>query len=254
VQFRLITYNIHKGIGGVDRRYDLDRVAQVISACKADIVFLQEVDDNAGRTNHHRQVDMLASTLQFPHTAFQLNVSKKEGGYGNAILSRYPLSDAHDIDLTIPLKKKRRALVAQCQVENHPVTLCNVHLGLWSIERRIQLKKLIQSGRLPAGDTSRAVVAGDFNDVYGRLGNKTLKPHGYATKGRTRTFPAWMPMMPLDRIYCHGLKIESITKFNTGAAKHASDHLPLLGTISLDAEVNDAEVNDAEVNASAENG
>ena len=39
---RLMTYNIHKGIGGVDRRYDLQRIIDVIRHYDPDIVFLQE--------------------------------------------------------------------------------------------------------------------------------------------------------------------------------------------------------------------
>ncbi len=236
MQFRLLTYNIHKGIGGVDRRYDLDRVASVIADCNPDVVFLQEVDENVARSDHHNQVEILSEQLALPHTAFQVNVSVKEGGYGNAILCRHPLTAPRDLDLTIPLKKNRKALIADCQIEGFQITLCNVHLGLWSIERRMQLKKLIDSGEV---ETPRSVIAGDFNDVYGRLGNKTLRPHGFETSGRTRTFPAWLPMMPLDRIYCRGMSLHALEKYNQGEAKKASDHLPLVADIRLDKDAGD---------------
>ena len=34
---RLLSYNIHKGIGGRDRRYNLERICQVIEALKPDL-------------------------------------------------------------------------------------------------------------------------------------------------------------------------------------------------------------------------
>src|SRR5206468_2107075 len=41
---RLLTYNIHKGVGGSDRRYRLERAVAVIAAEEPDLVCLQEVD------------------------------------------------------------------------------------------------------------------------------------------------------------------------------------------------------------------
>jgi hypothetical protein len=56
---RLMTYNIHKGIGGRDRRYDLRRVIDVIEAENPDIICLQEVDHNVHRSRYHDQARML---------------------------------------------------------------------------------------------------------------------------------------------------------------------------------------------------
>src|SRR5690348_5871547 len=57
---RLLSYNIHKGIGGRDRRYDLERVWQVIREEDPDLICLQEVTQNARRTHHHDQPLVLA--------------------------------------------------------------------------------------------------------------------------------------------------------------------------------------------------
>ena len=43
-----MTYNIHRAIG-LDRRFRLDRVAQIVSHHDPDIVLLQEVDIGAPR-------------------------------------------------------------------------------------------------------------------------------------------------------------------------------------------------------------
>ena len=39
MQFRIITYNIHKGIGGVDRRYRPERIITTLHRYNADIIF-----------------------------------------------------------------------------------------------------------------------------------------------------------------------------------------------------------------------
>ncbi len=110
MQFRLITYNIHKGIGGVDRRYSPERVAETLRYYHPDILFLQEVDHGVPRSRGHRQVDWFGDALDMPHRAFQANVKLRQGQYGNAILSRFPLSQVEHIELTVPFKKRQRTL------------------------------------------------------------------------------------------------------------------------------------------------
>ncbi|PTX59986.1 hypothetical protein C8P63_110131 [Melghirimyces profundicolus] len=43
VKVRVMTYNIHAGIGS-DGKYDLSRIAKVIEESNADVIGLQEVD------------------------------------------------------------------------------------------------------------------------------------------------------------------------------------------------------------------
>src|SRR3989337_7963 len=110
---RRLTYNIHKGIGGLDRRYDLARIAETIRHYQPDVALLQEVDDGARRSRHDRQVDLLAEAIALPHRAFQRNVRLRTvGHYGNAVLSRFPLVEPEDLDLTIRFKKRRGALIS----------------------------------------------------------------------------------------------------------------------------------------------
>jgi endonuclease/exonuclease/phosphatase family metal-dependent hydrolase len=235
MQFRLVTYNIHKGIGGVDRQYQPQRVIEAIQHCAPDVVFLQEVDDRVPRSGDDRQVDVLADGLQLPHRAFQPNVKLKKGRYGNAILSRFPLSDVHHIDLTVPPKKRRRALVAHCRVrdDDHSRTLVlfNVHLGLAGFERTIQLRRLLSCSVLQRThhDTG-VIVAGDCNDIWGTLGRRVMEPAGFRPAcGKHKTFPAVMPVRSLDRVYCRGsLEAEHSFASRTVIARQASDHLPLV--------------------------
>lgn len=236
MRFRVLSYNIHKGIGGLDRRYDLARIIETIRHYQPDVALLQEVDDGAKRSNHHCQVDLLAAAVELPHQAYQRNVRlRKAGHYGNAILSRWPLLDAVDVDLTIPLKKRRCAQVCRIEAALHgklrTIGLANVHLGLAGFERQIQLRRLLR-GELFSTQAAEMpfVIGGDFNDVWENLGKKVMEPAGFElASGQVKTFPAAAPMRRLDRIFCRG-PIESISAFagHTGLARRASDHLPLI--------------------------
>ena len=240
MRLRLVTYNIHKGIGGVDRRYRPERIIETVRHCEPDLVFLQEVAEGSPRSHHHRQVDLLGDALNMPHRVYQPNVWLKEGRYGNAILSRHPLSDVQDLDLTIPLKKRRRALIAHCRVhsQHHVRTLLlfNVHLGLAGFERTIQLRRLLASEWLQhARHATGVIVAGDYNDVWGTLGRRVLEPAGFKPACfRRKTFPAVLPMRSLDRVYYRGdLDVHHSYASRTQVARRASDHLPLVVDFQL---------------------
>ena len=58
---RILTFNIHKGIGGLDRRYEIDRVIDLLSSFDADLLLLQEVDHGARRSGYHNQAELIAN-------------------------------------------------------------------------------------------------------------------------------------------------------------------------------------------------
>lgn len=240
MRFRLATYNIHKGIGGLDRRYQPERIVETLAHYEPDVVLLQEVDEGVPRTNHHRQVDLFGEALGLKHRAFQQNVKVKHGHYGNAILSRFPLSDVHDIDLSVRWKKRRRALVAHCHLhtEDHARKLLvyNMHLGLAGFERTIQLRKILDHETLARTHQRTAIIAaGDFNDVWGTLGRRLLEPAGFqSAAGKIKTFPAFRPLRPLDRIYFRGdLNWLGSHAARTPVAHRASDHLPIIAEFEM---------------------
>jgi endonuclease/exonuclease/phosphatase family metal-dependent hydrolase len=242
-RLRVVTYNIHKGIGGVDRRYRLERIVEVLSHCAADVVLLQEVDDGVPRSRRDCQFELLAEALELKHFAYQANVKLRHGRYGNAILSRFPLYDTRDLEMTVLLKKRRRALVAHCRlpIGEHvrSVLLFNFHLGLAGYERTIQLRRFLASEILLHAHRDTPVVAGgDFNDVWGTLGRRLLEPAGFASVSRdTKTFPAFYPMRPLDRLYYRGsLTLDHSFASRTQVAQQASDHLPLVAEFFVSAE------------------
>ena len=233
--FRILSYNIHKGIGGVDRRYDLQRIVEVIRYYAPDAALLQEVDDGVPRSRGDCQVRLLAEATALPHFTFQRNVTLRRGHYGNAILCRHALHETSDVDLTIRFKKRRRAIVTRCHValdaHTRTLALINVHLGLAGVERRMQLRRLMDADPLThIRHSTPCVLGGDFNDVWGSLGRGPLQTAGFQPAEKTvKTFPAAVPLRPLDRVFYRGdLQVAGAFAGRIAVARQASDHLPLI--------------------------
>src|ERR671939_18988 len=79
---KVMTYNIHVGVG-MDKKLDLQRIADVIRQEKPDLVGLQEVDRNVKRTEGKDEIAELAAMTQMQF-AFAPNLDYKGGKYGVA--------------------------------------------------------------------------------------------------------------------------------------------------------------------------
>ena len=242
MKLKFLSYNIHKCIGGVDRRYQPDRIVEVIQRQDVDVVMLQEVDAGVTRSNRDQQAEVLAEKLGMKYFSWFPNVDVRGGGqYGNAILSRYPLIETSNIDLSIRFKKKRSVLHGVLRVRHDDVDrtlhVFNMHLGLAGFERRIQLQKFLASHPFShLHHDTPVIVGGDLNDVYGGLG-ELLAPSGFRgiTK-RPLTFPAWGPVRALDAIFVRGaVDFMKLTRCDSELARRASDHRPLVAEVRLHA-------------------
>lgn len=243
MKLRVLSYNIHKCIGGVDRKYDPSRISEVVGKLEPDIVMLQEVDAGVKRSNGDRQAELLAERLGLKYHTWFPNVEIKGGGsYGNAVLSRYPIIESANIDLTTKWKKKRSVLHGVVRVRHddldRTVHVYNMHLGLAGYERKLQIDKFLASHPFQQlhHDTP-VVVGGDLNDVYGGLG-ELLAPAGFrGTEKRPRTFPAWGPLRALDAIFVRGeLDYLGLERCDSQLARRASDHRPLVAEVRLRAQ------------------
>lgn len=248
MKLRLITYNIHRAIG-LDRRYQPERIIKVLADHDADIVLLQEVDDGAPRSKEHDMAKDIAQALGYPYYASGHNVSLRKGRYGNATLSRYPITRERNIDLTTGKRKRRGCQHTTIEIFNginttHQLEVFNLHLGLSPLERQRQSGILMRTKEFADVDQrSACIVGGDFNDWLSRL--RALYVEGMSlhcatdkeTQTRTKpikTYPSFAPRGGLDRIYYRGnLRCESAFPCRHKIAKIASDHLPVIVDFEL---------------------
>ena len=230
---RLLSYNIHKGIGGRDRRYRIERIIDVIEEENPDLVCLQEVDRDVRRSRFHHQPKLLAESLNAVDSLYQMNVHLKNGGYGNLILSRWNFTTHHQISLRFNSKKPRGAQIVVVDSPEGPFQLVNWHLGLSERERHWQVNHLMKHHLFRESSHLPTAIVGDTNDWRNTLAKRAFAPHDFrqvtAPISRFRSFPAYLPVGSLDKVYCRGeFTIKHARVVRSRQTKSASDHLPLV--------------------------
>ncbi len=243
MRLRLLTYNIHKGVG-TDGVLDLARIADVVRHYDADVVALQEVTWYEPWRGRVSQAVELAGALLPPYAAVGLNCRRHFGIYGNATFSRHPIVSHANVDLTVPMKRARAALHTCVAADGAaPLHVFNVHLGLARYERRLQVERLADEIDEVAPAPSPVVVLGDTNDWRDRLFPGVLAARGFRRATAPRrgpapgTFPSWYPVGDIDRVFVRGaLSLVRSFPSRLALARVASDHLPVVTDVELAAE------------------
>lgn len=238
---RFLTYNIHKGIGS-DRKFNLDRILEILKDSKADVICLQEVDKDVPRSKHIHIAKQLGTQLGF-YYRFEENVILKNGSYGNATLSRYPIVSSENLDLTWKIKKKRGVLITKIELEpSRTMMVYNCHLGLAAFERTWQVHKFLTSQIHKSHKSSPIVILGDTNDGRHKL-EPLMEIAGFTDSCTTRrkrrnfTFPAYAPVVRIDKIFYNDKWISHHHKvLHSQLSKTASDHSPVTVDLELIAE------------------
>ncbi|MFM8951773.1 MAG: endonuclease/exonuclease/phosphatase family protein [Planctomycetaceae bacterium] len=229
---RLMSWNIHKGIGGRDRRYSLARIIDCIEAENPDLICLQEVDRHVRRSRYDDQPRLLSRSLHC-HAVFQSTVAVGDGSYGNLVLSRWPITSRHRITLRRRTRKPRGAQLLVVDSPEGRLHLVHTHLGLAEQERHWQVQRLLGHMLFRSAEPHPTLVVGDFNDWRDTLASGLLRLEGFrqvtSPTSRFRTFPAWLAIGSLDKAFVRGgIDVRHARVVRTSLAKVASDHLPLV--------------------------
>ena len=229
---RLLSWNIHKGIGGRDRRYALHRIIDCIEAENPDLICLQEVDRLVRRSRFDDQPRLLARYFRC-HSVFQSNVHVGDGAYGNLLLSRWPVESRHRISLRQGGRKPRGAQLVLIDSPEGLVHIVHLHLGLAERERHWQIDRLLGHMLFRSGAELPTLIVGDFNDWRNTLAGGALAAGGFrhvtSPAGHFRSFPAWLAMGSLDKAFVRGeVDVRHARMVRTTVARTASDHLPLV--------------------------
>jgi endonuclease/exonuclease/phosphatase family metal-dependent hydrolase len=238
MRLRILTYNVHK-CRGLDGRTSVARIADVLREADADVMALQEVMDH--------QAASLSADLGRPYCIGE-NRKFRGYGYGNVVISRFPVIAMRNYDLSVRGREERGCLRVDLNADGSVLHLFNVHLGTAPIERRHQGRKLIAPELLAdAAIEWPRIVLGDFNEWTTGLATKLLRSHMQSADVRThlrfsKTYPGVLPFLHLDHIYYDpALRLEKLSLCRTRKALIASDHLPLMGEFTWAGEVKRAQ-------------
>jgi endonuclease/exonuclease/phosphatase family metal-dependent hydrolase len=231
---RVVTYNIHTCVG-VDRRYDPSRIGAVLREIDADIACLQEVDARRRIDRHPDQWAYLGQATGC-RVVTGAGIGANGGRFGNAILTRFPVLAARAIDLTVAGYEPRSAIDADILIGEHVLRVVATHFGLHATERRLQASRLMTALGEPAAPNRReahaVLLMGDLNEWRGRSGAIRSLDRRLGPSAAARTFPSWMPVLALDRIYTNGpAVVRDVSVYRSPLARIASDHLPLVGSL-----------------------
>lgn len=236
---RVATYNIHKGVRGLAmaKRLEIHALKLGVQSFAADLVCLQEV-----RSHHLGDARRFAQPmLGWPgpqaeylapegyHVAYRSNAVTPGGEHGNALLSRWPLHDVRQHDVSDHRFEQRGLLHVELQWAGAALHVVVVHLGLFHGSRLRQVQRLGAYLSDTIGPKDRVLVAGDFNDWREQL-DQPLNGLGLArTPDKPhRTFPARAPLFALDRLYTRGLQAVHAHVPRGAPWVRMSDHLPLV--------------------------
>ncbi len=241
LSFRVTTYNIHK-CRGLDRRVRPKRIAEVLREIDADVIALQEVVGMDQAAREHNQVQAIAEDLGMD---FRIGENRRLRGaaYGNAVLSRLPIVEDRNHDLTWRRNEPRGCLEVKIQTardEQSTLHIFNVHLGTGFFERRYQAHRLFEA---IAGDDTNSfprIVLGDFNEWTRGVTTRLMSFHLHSAEpeqrlGRARTYPGVFPLLHLDHVYYNSfLRLKQVAVHRSRLALAASDHLPIVADFTLD--------------------
>jgi endonuclease/exonuclease/phosphatase family metal-dependent hydrolase len=236
-KLRVATYNVH-ACYGMDRQRSETRIAEVIAELNVDLVGLQELDLSRPRSGGVDQAGLIAEKLGW-HRYFHPAMQTGDEHYGNAILSRYPLTLRRACALpgagTFYCRESRVAISMDVETPLGAVHIINTHFGLGRSERLLQAQ-LLNEEWLAAGSTETPLILlGDFNSLPGSRTHRALGQHLrdvrklVAPVRAFRTFPTSFPAFAVDHIFVNNaLHPLALDVHRSPRARVASDHYPLV--------------------------
>lgn len=235
IRLRVLSYNIHHA-EGTDRKLDLERIAGVIRSVSPDLVALQEVDRAVKRSGSIDQPAELARLTEM-QVAFGQNIELQGGGYGNAILSRHPISRHQNHPLPNFEHGEQRGLIeAEITVPgmNAPLLFFATHLDHRSDDRERLASAAAINELIGNRPDQPAILAGDLND-----GPDSATLHRFQlrwTRANDRpqpTIPVIKPTRQIDFVLVRPQARWKTIEVRVLDEPVASDHLPIFAVLEL---------------------
>ncbi len=240
-KLKVMTYNIYHGEENYNLGHsNIQRIADIINEYKPDFVALQEVDSMTNRTagfNNGVPKDLVQELgrLTGMHGYFAKAIDYSNGGYGEGILSRWPVEAKTDA-LPIPEGGEGRALLSIVHTlpDGRQIIFAGTHLCHQFETNRIAQVAAINAAL--AGTDIPVIMGGDFNfrpdtEPYRLIAAKFLDAaREYGKEENTISFEN--PRSRIDYIFLsnkHKWNIEDVEVIKA----NPSDHMPVLVTLEL---------------------
>ncbi len=174
---KVLTYNIHHA-ENMNGKFDVQGIAAVILATNPDLVALQEVDSATLRISKADILKELADATGM-YIYFGKAMDFDGGGYGNGVLSKYPIQQAQT--LALPSKGKdgepRSAAIVTVQLPGDSLLrFASAHLDHTEdpADRLAQIQLLLQQLQR---SSVPLIIAGDLNALPSSKEITQLKAH-----------------------------------------------------------------------------
>lgn len=231
ISVRVMDYNLHNGFN-TDGRLDLESLAQVIESSNADIIGLQEVSRGWVINGSADMLQWLSHRLDMRYAYGPTEGSQ----WGNAILSRYPIVSLQSEPLPPESLRLRRGYIqAEIETGANVLQVLNTHLhhvAEDSETRQEQVPVLIEAWN----GAPRTILMGDLNATPDSPEIAQLTAAGLSDVGGIigpdpgYTYYATDLYQRIDYFWTSPDLVPTLYEVRQTAA---SDHLPLLTTITL---------------------
>ena len=139
---------------------DVGAIGRYLSAQRADLVGLQEVDVGTTRMDGMDTLAVIEKAGGYPYYAFTKAFDFGGGGYGTAVLSRFPILDVQTVPLYSAKLEPRAFCHAVIDLGDRTLDFFNTHLS--NEEHEIRLMQMAQLAEATSSCES-FVLTGDFN-------------------------------------------------------------------------------------------
>jgi endonuclease/exonuclease/phosphatase family metal-dependent hydrolase len=232
---RVLSYNIHHS-EGVDRKLDVERIATVIRSVKPDLVALQEVDQKVGRTDRVDQPQLLSEKTGLG-VVFGKNIALQGGHYGNAFLSRFPVTRSQNHLLpNLDQGEQRGVLEAEVELPGTagPLVVLTTHFDHRPAEaERLASAQAIQK-LVEANKDRPTLLAGDLNATPDSdTLSKVFEVWTSANSEARPTVPVGKPLRQIDYILFRPQNRWRVVEVRVLEESVASDHRAIFAVLEL---------------------